>query len=238
MTTKPEGQEGMPEGDDLVAAEYVLGVLAHRERLLAGNRIETEKAFAVQVARWQEHFDCLSDDYQAVEPPVALKSAIDRRLFGEARAVSMLSLWSSLGFWRGLAAASVLLAAIAIGREFIPLSPQSSSGQMVASMEAAGSPYKTMAVFDPSTDMLRLKMMEGDMPTDHSMEIWLIADNGEPVSLGLMKRDGPTEMPVKPAMATRIRDGIRLAITAEPMGGSPTGKATGPVIASGVVRAI
>jgi len=237
MTTDPEKQENMPEGDDLVAAEYVLGVLAHQERVVAGRRIETEKEFAVHVARWQKHFDCFSDDFQPVEPPAALKSGIDRRLFGEARQMQIPSLWSSLGFWRGLAAASLLLAAIAAGREFIPF-PRQSTGPMVASMEAAGSPYKTMAVFDPDTDMLRLKMMEGEMPADHSMEIWLIADNGEPVSLGLMKRDGPTEMPVKPDMAARIRDGVRLSITAEPMGGSPTGKATGPVMASGVVRTI
>lgn len=237
MTTEREEQENMPEGDDLVAAEYVLGVLAHQERLVAGRRIETEKAFALHVARWQEHFDSLSDDYQPVEPPAALKSGIDRRLFGEARQVQIPSLWSSLGFWRGLAAASLLLAAVAFGREFMPL-PRHSSAPMVASLEATGSPYKTMAVFDPRTDMLRLKMMEGEMPADQSLEIWLIAGNGEPVSLGLMKRDGPTEMPVKPAMAARIRDGVRLSITAEPMGGSPSGKATGPVMASGVVRTI
>ena len=44
------GPEG--SGDDIVAAEYVLGVLPSDERRQASLRIEAEQAFARLVDRW------------------------------------------------------------------------------------------------------------------------------------------------------------------------------------------
>ncbi len=43
----------IPEGDDFIAAEYVLGVLPEQERREVARRIETDKPFAELVARWQ-----------------------------------------------------------------------------------------------------------------------------------------------------------------------------------------
>jgi len=38
------------------------------------------------------------------------------------------------------------------------------------------------------------------------------------------------------ACGTNLADGATLAVSLEPFGGSPTGQATGPVIASGALR--
>ncbi|TIW66389.1 MAG: anti-sigma factor, partial [Mesorhizobium sp.] len=50
-------EENGPErgGDDLFAAEYVLGVLAADERQIASRRIEADAAFARLVDRWEVH---------------------------------------------------------------------------------------------------------------------------------------------------------------------------------------
>ncbi|TIO39068.1 MAG: anti-sigma factor, partial [Mesorhizobium sp.] len=47
-------EENGPErgGDDLLAAEYVLGVLAADERQIASRRIDTEAGFARLVDAW------------------------------------------------------------------------------------------------------------------------------------------------------------------------------------------
>ncbi|TIP15200.1 MAG: anti-sigma factor, partial [Mesorhizobium sp.] len=51
-------EENGPErgGDDLLAAEYVLGVLAADERQIASRRLDTEAGFARLVDAWEAHF--------------------------------------------------------------------------------------------------------------------------------------------------------------------------------------
>ncbi len=68
-------------GDDIVAAEYVLGVLPADERRQASLRIEAEQAFARLVDRWEVHFSPLAAGYAEVEAPAGVKAAVDRRLF-------------------------------------------------------------------------------------------------------------------------------------------------------------
>ena len=65
-------------GDDLLAAEYVLGVLPVEERQIASRRIDTEADFARLVDGWEVHFSPLAVAYAEIEPPPSVKPAIDR----------------------------------------------------------------------------------------------------------------------------------------------------------------
>ncbi|TIW84540.1 MAG: anti-sigma factor, partial [Mesorhizobium sp.] len=60
----------------------------------------------------------LAAAYPEIEPPASVKTAVDRRLFASAASVTAPTqprgLWSSLAFWRGLAAAAVAALAIYI----------------------------------------------------------------------------------------------------------------------------
>ena len=64
----------------------------------------------------------------------------------------------------------------------------------------------------------------------HSLELWLITAKG-PVSLGLLPVDGVSVLTIPSDAATG--DTVTLAVSLEPVGGSPTGKPTGPVLTSG-----
>lgn len=232
----------MPEGDDLVAAEYVLGVLPHDERLTAAQRVEIEPSFAVRVVQWQKRFDPLSEDYRLAEPPRSLKAALDTRLFGQGADASKrktaTALWDRVGFWRGFAFATLLVAAVLGARIVMPVSQQPVASQMVASMEHEGSSVKTMALFDGKRNMMRVMVTAGSIPADRDMELWMIAGDNAPVSLGLVKHQGMTELSVKAEMAAKLSDGVMLAITDEPQGGSPAGAPTGSMLASGPIRTI
>jgi anti-sigma-K factor RskA len=48
-----------------------------------------------------------------------------------------------------------------------------------------------------------------------------------------MPRTGAMRATLAPAMARQLGAGITLAVSVEPIGGSPTGLPTGPVIAAG-----
>ena len=57
-----------------------------------------------------------------------------------------------------------------------------------------------------------------------------------PISLGVLPQTGQGELDVPQDLRDRLASGVVLAVSLEPFGGSPTGQATGPVIALGEVR--
>jgi anti-sigma-K factor RskA len=69
-------------------------------------------------------------------------------------------------------------------------------------------------------------------------ELWVIPAGGSAHSLGIVTRDRPTQVIVAPEARAFLGTGATLAITPEPAGGAPGGKATGPVIASGTITTI
>ena len=72
--------------DDILAAEYVVGVLPAEERWTASARIERDAAFARIVDGWEVYFAPLGSGYAPVEAPAAAKAAIDNRLFASSTA--------------------------------------------------------------------------------------------------------------------------------------------------------
>ena len=56
-----QDHNGLPE-DELIAAEYALGVLAGTERAAAERRIERDPTFANLVEAWEQRLAPLADD--------------------------------------------------------------------------------------------------------------------------------------------------------------------------------
>ena len=72
------------------------------------------------------------------------------------------------------------------------------------------------------------------VPTGRDAELWAIGADGVPRALGLLARDGAGRVRV-PAGVT---EGVTLAISIEPLGGSPKATPTGPVVATGTLTLI
>lgn len=239
MSTIPP-DDTMPEGDDFVAAEYVLGVLPDQERQDAARRIETDASFARLVSDWQNRFDPLNVQFQPVTAPSYLKSQIDQRLFGidSGRVAAGASFWNSLAFWRTVAVAALALVLFNFGREYVLRQTGPAPAQLVASMASDNGPMRSLAVFDSKSRKLRVTLVSGDIPQNKSLELWLIAGKDAPVSLGVLKSPKVTEFDVPAPTAAKLRDGTTLAISVEPAGGSPSGAPTGAVVAAGAVSSI
>jgi len=67
------------------------------------------------------------------------------------------------------------------------------------------------------------------VPARKSPELWLILPGQAPVALGLLAPAAPVVVKMP---AADIAD-VTLAVSIEPLGGAPDGKATGPVVGSG-----
>ncbi|TPI43638.1 anti-sigma factor [Mesorhizobium sp. B2-9-1] len=225
-------------GDDLLAAEYVLGVLAADERQIASRRIDAEAAFARLVDAWEAHFAPMATAYAAVEPPDSVKVAIDRRLFASSASTPSGGLWASLAFWRGLAAAAIAALAVYVALPYVNPPVQPPETRLVASLAADNSNVKYLAVYDATRHEVGLSLVSGDRGAGKDFELWMIEGKNAPVSMGVIPAGPTARMAVTPAVQQKLAQGAVLAVSLEPSGGSPTGQPTGPVVAAGDLKGI
>lgn len=235
-----------PSGDDILAGEYVLGTLPADERAVVTRRIDVEPAFARLVDQWETWFAPIAASaYAPVEAPATVKAAIDRRLFSDGAAAAAArtqpqavapGFWSSLAFWRTLAVAALAVLAAYIALPY--LSPPVASPQLVASLAAEGSDVRYLAVYDASRNEVALSHVSGARGDGRDFELWMIEGQNAPVSMGVIPGGEAVQIPVTPATKAKLASGAILAVSSEPLGGSPTGQPTGPVVAAGDLRAI
>ncbi|NMI22281.1 hypothetical protein E1J24_10580 [Xanthomonas hortorum pv. pelargonii] len=109
---------------DVLAGEYVLGLLGADERLAAEQRIATDSQFDQAVLQWQQHLMPLLDEIAAVTPSDQLWPRIRQTLGFDTplRAVAAASstttsatpLWNSVRFWRWASAGGLATAAVCV----------------------------------------------------------------------------------------------------------------------------
>ncbi|MGJ3264583.1 MAG: anti-sigma factor [Salinarimonas sp.] len=244
------------DDDDALAGEYVLGTLRGTDRAAFEARLAREPALADAVAAWQERLAPLTEAVAPVAPPADLFARIEARL-DEAGAASaptpaasspasspaeivsldeVRRLRRALAGWRiaagglgALAAALVALALLFPGR-FLPPPPEGE--RYVAVVDRGGDLPALIVQVDVASGLVRVRAPAAEAPPDRALELWLVADGGDPRSLGLV-RDA-ADFRIEPAVA-RASPGATLAVSVEPPGGSPTGAPTGPVVYTGVL---
>lgn len=205
------------DGDDLLAAEYVLGVQSLPDRAATEARLKSDAAFAAQVAAWEERLSALNDGYPEVTPPPGLLDRVEARLFPAQPPAP--SAFARLAGWIGGAVTAAILVLV-VALVFPPAPP------LVAVMGDGSLRFE--ARFDGGA--LTVTRVAGSAaPAGQAQELWLIAPDAAPVSLGLVA-EGPLSVPYPEAP-----EGWTLAVSVEPAGGSPTGAPTGPVVAAGVI---
>jgi anti-sigma-K factor RskA len=70
---------------------------------------------------------------------------------------------------------------------------------------------------------------------DRSRELWVIPEGGAPYSLGLLRPGRPSALQMDPRARRMMEAGATLAVSLEPLGGSPGDGPTGPVLGAGAL---
>jgi anti-sigma-K factor RskA len=218
------------DDDIAIAAEYVLGLLPPEELAQVEERLAVDPAFRDLVARWADDFASLTDDIPAVAPPAAVEGRVMRRLFGEPEPQRRWSLWPAL-----------LGGALAAGLAIWALNPaflSQSEPDYAALIAAEDGSLVVQARFDADTRRLEVQRTAGEVPEGQDLELWLVylADSTT-TSLGVLPRDAEGVIEVSADLAAQFEDNA-LALSVEPLGGSPTGQATGPVVALGPITGL
>lgn len=227
-----------PDGQDLTAAEYVLGVLDNRARRAAERRIEQDSVFAREVAFWEERLGGLAEAISPVEPPAGswarIEAALER---AQARRPAKRGLWDSLPLWRGLAFATSALAAACVAA-LIYAGTVTPPAPLLARLDAESGQAGFVAAVNPGGSTLTIVPASLLTADQKAMELWLIPDGEKPHSLGLIDPHRPVSVSVPEELLPKVNSNAVLAVSLEPPGGSPTGQPTGPVIANGKLAAL
>jgi anti-sigma-K factor RskA len=219
------------DGGKLIAAEYVLGVLGAEERRELERRLEQEPALAAEVAFWEARLTGLADAVAPVAPPQATWSRIEAAIEEPQQRTSM---WQSLAFWRTFGVVSSALAAASIAAlAYIGFVPGARTPLLATLSGGAGQPNFVASVTATGNSLVIVPAAL--LTTDQrSFELWLIpAGDTRPHSLGLIQPGQPIRLEIPRDLAGRLTSDATLAVSVEPLGGSPTGLPTGPVIAAG-----
>lgn len=229
-----------PELLDRLAAEYVLGSLRYRararfERLCA----ELPAALSARQA-WEERLLPLSLALAPVAPNANRWPQIERTIAamnGSSVAPRAARRSAVRRWWPAAVAAGLISVALLVGKLTYWSEPTWQPIAVLAPANAA-----PLWRLERSADGAQINIRALGpitLSAAKSYELWILpSGGGNPVSLGLMPREGKLERRLTPAQRTLLAAARQVAVSVEPAGGSPTGLPTGPVvIIASVMRA-
>lgn len=224
------------EPGDTSAAELALGLLDGEERAAALRRVLADPAYARAVEGWRMRFAQLFDLWPEVEAPEGLIDRIDEGLGGPAPVRRLRFPWPALAIASSAVAAALLVFVAVRPAPPVPapVVVAARPGPLLVAAMDAKTPVP--AVFDASADALRIASGP-ETPPERVAQLWVIGGDGVPHALALLGSHAQV-LTLSPADRARIAAGATLAISIEPLGGSPTGLPTGPVVAKGVLGAV
>lgn len=219
--------DATPQGDDLLAAELVLGLLEGDEQRSALTRSQSDPVFAARVAGWQERLVPLTDKIAPKVPRARVKKQLLNRLFQTQPVPLSQRLW----VWKGFTFAALVLAGYLGVQQLGPDQPSTGRALFATQLSSDEIPLRVLAVFDPARGDVALSRQIGVEAVGRAFELWAIVPEAAPVSLGVLAAGETSRVALPPALRARASE-VTLAISDEPAGGSPTGAPTGTILAA------
>jgi anti-sigma-K factor RskA len=233
----------MSERDNILAAEFVSGLLDPAQRADAERRMETDATFARLVAQWRERLSDLDMTAPALDPGPALWQGIESRISTatpperDARPGLLSRFWNSVGGLRVAVAtslASACILAIVAGVALNYAARESARKPVYVAILVNDDTKQPGAVVNAFADgrVEMIPLTEINVPAGRALEIWTLWDrNVGPRSVGLIDRARTVQLNLDKLPPTGPDQ--LFEITLEPAGGSPSGRPTGPILYKG-----
>jgi anti-sigma-K factor RskA len=216
------------EDDDILAAEYALGLLDAAEALAVQARARTDGPLSLRIAWWRDQLAPLASEV-ATPAPVGVWNKIEAQLPGNDNSATLMQRWRAVAV-AAMSVAAALLVFIAMQPEPVAIAP---AAPMMAAL--AGEKGAVIAVsYDVTSGKLMVAPTTLD-PGKGDAELWIIPDGGTPRSLGVVNAKLAEPHMVPEADRAFVVPGATFAITQEVKGGSPSGAPAGPVVAAGKI---
>jgi anti-sigma-K factor RskA len=225
----------LTEDDIALAGEYVLGLLDAAGEATANARIATDTAFAAEVEAWRLRLQPMLAGEEA--PPQHVWTAVDSALpspTGQDVGKGKLLFWRTL---TGMSVSAAAILGILLMQKPDAVPAPAPAAPLIAALGSETGAASLTASYDAGTGRMIVTPVSLDTGELYP-ELWIIPADGKARSLGIVGTKSATSMVVPADMREFMAAGGTLAITPEPQGGAPGGKATGPVIASGKIATI
>lgn len=207
-----------------LAAEYVLGTLRGQARVRF-QKLQLHYPQLKQIThQWENHINSLGEQLKPVSPDPIIWEKVVARLDGvspQSAASNVVRLQKRANWWRATtmfaAAASILLAVLMLN----PQAPSVlSADRFTVVQNAENKPLWLIEVFTQTIDIKATELVEAKTLNDY--QLWMVPSNGNaPISLGLLPQTGYASF-AKVSQFDSL-DIAALAVSLEPLGGSPTG---------------
>lgn len=222
------------ERQNALSSEYVLGSLHGSARIRFQHLLMQHNNLRHTLWRWEGHLNQLGSSLPEVQPAPEVWERIQTRLGFTAQSNSVntpvnnvISLPArkprSLQWFAGLsAAAAIVMAVLLVNLQSTP-PPASIPGQIaVVQSEKA----QALWLIELRADQLIVTATNSFKPLDNQdYELWMVAADGRPpISLGLLPKQGKLSLP-RSVLFDQLQIAA-LAVSLEPLGGSPTGQPT------------
>lgn len=223
------------ERKNALAAEYVLGTLHGRARIRFQGLLMQHRSLRHVLWQWESRLNILGSSLQAIQPRPELWGKIQQQLgFNESalpenvmrlpQAKAETGRQSKVRTWQWLtgvaSAAAVIMLAVFLFMP--PITPQ--RAQQIAVVQSEKAQALWLIELGPKT--LEVSATESFTPLpNQDYELWMVAADGRPpVSLGLLPKHGKLSLP-RNVLLDQVKVAA-LAVSLEPLGGSPNGQPT------------
>jgi anti-sigma-K factor RskA len=232
----------MTELDDIegLAAEYVLGTLSREERQAVADRRAADRALDRAITAWEKRLGPLVEPVAPVAPSPNLYSKIRAQIGLSQHVVSLKAREERLARranrWRNAFAGATALAACLAGvLVYRDVAAPKEATQYVAVLDTGSDQPAFLLTVDTKTHMCVITAVNPPRQNDKTYQVWMVSDKmPKPKSLGMVNEPGEMQMmPMRPGEDMDLLMNASFAVSVEPMGGSPTGTPTGPVLFTG-----
>ncbi len=210
-----------------LAAEYVLGTLRGPARQRFQKLMMQHSSISEATQMWEQHLNGLGQKIAPVMPDAIVWQRIEQQLglgaqpektnvvpIGKAKP----KIWQSIAAFAS--AAAVVLAVLLVN-----VQPTSSPEiqQLALINNEATELLWALEIGKDSIGVQATKQLQAKANADY--ELWIVAEDGRaPISLGILPKSGKLQL-TKPDLFDQI-DIAALAVSLEPLGGSPNGSPT------------
>jgi anti-sigma-K factor RskA len=210
---------------DRLAAEYALGTLRGPARRRFERLCARSEAARRALYRWEDDWSALARALPPVQPAARVWSNVNRQLFGAAAPPRA----SRRRTWQLAAAAGLAAIVLIVALVMRQLAPPPLQTLAVLGTDTAHPVWRLERRLPLTALTIRVV---GAVPpaAGKSYELWALPRGGVPVSLGLLPAAGRAERTLSEPQRRALLASDKVAVSVEPLGGSPTGSPTGPIV--------